>query len=115
MMRLALIVVVGMLGGCAAARHQQASPAAPTTSASQPTMPPMQDVSATALVFSPPVSRGVDLPDLSREGRQAGAFIGYQDQIATYFYIRTDDNQFGGGTGRYQRQAISVKVGASYR
>ena len=53
--------------------------------------------------------------ELSRDGRAADAFVGYETQTATYSYLRTDDRQTDDGSNRYERRAVSTKVGVSYR
>jgi hypothetical protein len=84
---------------------------------------------AGALVFTPPVVRQEQPLDLSRAGRATEAFVGYDQGTVEYLYVRTDDRQrsgdgwnrtFGwgssGGYGdRYERRAISERVGVRYR
>jgi hypothetical protein len=70
---------------------------------------------ASALVFTPPIA-AADAPlNLSRADREPGAFVGFDDLIRTYIYVRTDDRFTGDGTGDYERRAITEKVGASTR
>ena len=59
---------------------------------------------------------------LAREGRERSAFIGFEDQTVSTFYIRIDDRQLSIGSGsdgnnfdRYERRAIIEKSGALYR
>ncbi len=56
-------------------------------------------------------------PNLSREGREATAFVGYDQTITTYFHLRNDDRQLiqGFRPDRYERRAISERFGVSYR
>jgi len=70
---------------------------------------------ASALAFAPPVAQNDPPIDLSRADREPGAFVGYDDLIRTYIYVRTDDRFTGDGTGDYERRAIIEKVGASTR
>jgi hypothetical protein len=84
---------------------------------------------AAALVFSPPLLQETPPLALSRDERQASAFMGYPESVVEFFYLRWDDRQAGGdGFGRsghrgggggwgdrYERRAISEKVGVLYR
>ena len=84
---------------------------------------------AAALAFSPPLLQEVPPLELSRDDRQPSAFVGYPEGVAEFFYVRWDDRQTGGdgsgfgfrggfGSGsrdRYERRAISEKVGVLYR
>ena len=75
---------------------------------------------AAALVFEPPVARDVPPPMLERDGRQPEAFVGYAEGVTESFYLRWDDRQSNWGRGRhggdrYERRAISEKVGVLYR
>jgi hypothetical protein len=66
-------------------------------------------------MFDPPISAGQPPIDLARDDRAPAAFAGYDSTTATYFYIRTDDRQTSDHGDRYERRAISEKVGVSYR
>ena len=103
------------LAGCAS----QPAAVAPVqqTSSYSPT-------SAAALAFDPPVLAGMPRLDLSRDGRGAAAFAGFDDGATTYYFLQTDDwysDLAGGWGGRggnrddYQRQAVSQTFGISYR
>jgi hypothetical protein len=85
---------------------------------------------AAALAFSPPLLQDEPALELSRDLRQPSAFVGYPEGVAEFFYVRWDDRQAGGdgwgsggswgssGSGsrdRYERRAISEKVGVLYR
>ncbi len=70
---------------------------------------------ATSLVFDPPVTIGQPPLQLSRDARNPDAFVSYDSLTTTYFYLQTDDGAIGYPYGRYQRRAISTKVGVSYR
>ena len=86
---------------------------------------------AAALVFSSPLVQDAPPLELARDARQPSAFMGYPESVAEFFYLRWDDRQIGGegasgfgfrgggsgfGSGdRYERRAISEKVGVLYR
>jgi len=72
---------------------------------------------ASALCFTPPIALDEPPLELSRADREPAAFVGYDDLMRTYIYIRTDDRFSGDGSGndRYERRAIMEKVGSSTR
>jgi hypothetical protein len=76
---------------------------------------------AAALVFDPPMAGGLAPGALAREGRDPQAFVGYAEGVAEYFYLRWDDRQGNWGSGRhggfdrFERRAVSEKVGVLYR
>lgn len=85
-------------------------------------------VTASALVFDPPVIAGEAPLELSRAGRAPEAFIGFEGPIIEHFYIRMEDvqigNSFGGGGrfgrgggsfDRYERRAVTERIGVLYR
>lgn len=86
-------------------------------------------VQASALVFDPPAIQDEPKLELSRADRQPYVVVGYEDLTAEYFSIRMDDRQisnggFGhnhggfGATGsydRYERRAVTERVGVRYR
>ena len=86
-------------------------------------------VPAAALVFTPPVVRQEPPLELSRAGRATEAFVGYDEGTVEYHYLRIDDRQrtgdgwnrgwgwggFGSSGDRYERRAISERVGVRYR
>lgn len=76
-----------------------------------------EPVSAAALTFDPPAVAQAVTPNLSRDGREVAAYVGYDQVITTYFYLRYDDRQViqGDGPERYERRAISHRFGVSYR
>jgi len=129
--RLALVATSGLwLLGCAApSAKTQARPNAAEANlavyrerASKP---------SAALVFSPPLIQDAPPLELARDDRQPSAFMGYPEAVTEFFYLRWDDSQVGGagtwgsgfnsgGSGfgwgdRYERRAISEKVGVLYR
>jgi hypothetical protein len=83
------------------------------------------DSTASALAFDPPVLAGEPRIDLSRDGREPGAFDGFEEGTTTYYFLQSYDlySGFGGGSrGRgggigdyYQRQALSQSYGISTR
>lgn len=125
-----MIVAISMgalLGGCAQPAHKprhegdgEATLAVYRERARRP---------AAALAFSPPLIQDEPALELSRDLRQPSAFVGYAEGVAEFFYVRWDDRQAGGdgwgsgswgssGSGshdRYERRAISEKVGVLYR
>jgi hypothetical protein len=71
---------------------------------------------ASALAFSPPIMQDEAPLDLTRADREPAAFVGYDDLIRTYIYVRTDDRWSGDSSSdRYERRAIIEKVGSSTR
>ena len=105
MARFAVAVLLLGLWGCAASGQRQQA-AAP---------PQYQDAPAVSLVFDPPAA--LDQPPmlLPREPRQPAAFVGFEDLTATFFYIRQDDRQMSWRDHGVFREAVSERVGVSYR
>ena len=102
------IIIAILLGGCAAQKHPaQTPPQAPART--------YQPAASGSLVFDPPVTLGEPPVELSRDGRAPDAFVGYESQTATYTYLRLDDRQTNDSSSRYERRAISTKVGVTYR
>jgi hypothetical protein len=72
-----------------------------------------------ALVFTPPVvlHDPIAPADLSREGREVTAYVGYEDRV-DYLYVRQDDrigdNDWYNPT-RFQRRAISTTTARRVR
>ena len=115
-MRSVVIFVAGMLlTGCASRAKTSAS----MESHPDPTLASYryEDASASALAFDPPVVAAAYVPDLDRTGRGEAAYVGYDEVITTFFYLRNDDRQIfqGDGADRYERRAISERFGVSYR
>lgn len=73
------------------------------------------DISASSLVFTPPVAMGEEPLELARDDRTPRAFVGYDEVSTSYFQIWTEDRQTNDGTDRYVRRATIEKVGVSYR
>lgn len=93
-------------------------------------VPASASASASALVFRPPLAAGEPALDLSRAARQPSAFVGFEDPIIEYYQVTTIDRQvaggwlgrsgsgFGWGGGafdRYERRAVTEKVGVLHR
>lgn len=115
-MRCAVLLIAGLLlSGCASRAKTSVSmePQPEATLASYR----YEDASAAALAFDPPVLAGAYLPDLDRSVRGEAAYVGYDEVITTFFYLRNDDRQIfhGDGADRYERRAISERFGVSYR
>jgi hypothetical protein len=111
-----MLLSLCLAGGCTnRPRHREIAPADDRFAAARP--------AAAALVFEPPVARDGPPLELARDGRGPEAFVGYAEGVAEYFYLRWDDRQASYGAGRhgggfddrYERRAISEKVGALYR
>jgi hypothetical protein len=109
------VIFLGLLGvGCAA----QPSKPARTAQEPQPLLAVYRQAPSAALVFDPPVISDQPPVNVSRDDRTPAAFVGYESTIATFYYVRTDDRQFDGfglNQDRFERRAISTKVGISYR
>src|SRR4051794_20587087 len=74
------------------------------------------DEAAAALVFDTPLTIGEPPTALAREDRQPGAFVGYQEQTITSFWIQIDVRQTGSpNCDRYERRAFIVQTGTTYR
>jgi hypothetical protein len=110
-MRRGLAIFLGVLmAGCA-------SKPAPPSAAVAP-IDTYDDAVAAALVYDPPVLLNSPRLEVSREGRGQAAFAGFDEVIATYYYLRIDDRQQSYGNwrnDRFERQAITTRVGVSYR
>lgn len=113
-----LAIVVMLASGCATDSKKKPGSAkaelAPTT---LPVQHRYERARAGSLVFDPPVTQGQLPLRLAREDRNPDAFVGYDSVYTTYFYLRTDDRQHGGDirNDRFDRRAVSTKVGATYR
>lgn len=116
-MRWGSVLLLGVtLVGCASIPQPQ--PAAVASVASV-----YDDAVAAALVYDPPVVVNSPKFDVSREGRGPAAYAGFDEVIATSYYLRIDDRQLGYGdwhghshnNDRFERQAITERVGVSYR
>lgn len=83
------------------------------------------EVVAPALAMRPVLVQEDSIPSLWRAGREPVAVIGYESQVTEFYYLRTDDRQrfgdgfrggFGGGfQDRFERRAVSARIGVLYR
>jgi len=99
-----LLLALALCGGCAS-RQGSATACRPV----------YLDAPAPAIVFETPYAINHPPVFLPREPRQPAAFVGFEELTATFFYIRTDDQQWDPWHGGLHRQAISERVGVSYR
>ena len=102
-----------LVGGCAA-RHQRCATAHPPGNESI-VVNADAAITASALVFDPPVAAGQPSLELARDERQPAAFVSYDDVQTTYFYLRLDDRQKLSNDGRSERRVISETFGISRR
>jgi hypothetical protein len=110
---LVLVAILALaVSGCAQNKPMGKSS---TTMAASPVPRAYAPSPATSLVFDPPVTIGQPPLQLSREARTPDAFVSYDSLTTTYFYLQTDDGAIGYPFERYQRRAITTKVGVSYR
>ena len=85
-------------------------------------------VTASALVFDPPVVQGEPSVGLNRAEREPRVAVGFEGPSVERYYIRTDDRQVtdglrGGGTSsggggvydRFERRAVTERTGVRYR
>src|SRR5689334_21935158 len=98
----ALVILAAVLTGCASRPQQTASTTQPVIVTSQATLPWQENAVvydsdfhyapaiAQPLAFDPVRTRGGQSLDLTREGREPEAFAGYDEGVASYFYIRVD-------------------------
>jgi hypothetical protein len=112
-MRWGLFILLGMTVGCASNRVPPVATAAPAPAAAR-----YDDAVAAALVYDPPVVVNSPRIDVSREGRAPSAYAGFEEITTTFYYLRIDDRQLttgGVNNDRFERQAITQRVGVSYR
>ncbi|HEY0007761.1 MAG TPA: hypothetical protein VGB55_03470 [Tepidisphaeraceae bacterium] len=93
MKRILLLIAIG-LTGC------DTTPKTGNPAVEASVRPPLLPVTASALVFDPPVAYAQPMPDLSRGGRSPGAFVGYEQAISESFHLYQRDQQSGDGWGR---------------
>ncbi len=107
-MRTAVLFML-MIGlwGCASARS-----APDPVSSSTPLR--YIDAPVAVLAFNPPSTLNQPLVLLPREERYPSAFVGFED-VTTFSYTRTDDRGNSDGGNYMFRQAISERIGVSYR
>lgn len=106
-----------LASGCATGSKKRLAAKAELGPTTLPVQHRYERAKAGSLVFDPPVTQGQLPLRLAREDRNPDAFVGYDSVYTTYFYLRTDDRQHGGDfrNDRFDRRAISTKVGATYR
>ncbi|MGE5612023.1 MAG: hypothetical protein ACM359_22440 [Bacillota bacterium] len=104
---LALFMILA-LAGCASNRSG-------TATRSAASRPEYRDSLATTLVFAPPVALAEPPVYLWRDTRTPGAFVGFDELSATFYYIRQDDCQTSDLTDNVLRRSVSERVGVSYR
>ena len=102
--------MVGLFaGGCATGSPRPAALDAAAVPARYSEAP------ASALVFDPPLDRGVPHPELARAPRQPSAFLGF-DQGTTEFYTTATDNLQTDAFGDfYTQESLSIRSGTRYR
>ena len=110
-----LFAVAALIGGCAAQPRQQRSAVTPRPADPSAEFDEEVAVTASALVFDPPVAAGLPALELARDVRQPAAFVAYDDVETTYFYLRLDDRQKLTNDGRSERRVISETFGISRR
>lgn len=102
-----IVVLLAVIAvGCAKEPERVPAAALPPRPVPLPSTP--------ALAFTPPVALDIaDRLDLDREGRGAYAAAGFESQVLSETYVRTDDRQrydrFG-DEGHYERRAVSTTV-----
>ena len=107
-----------MTAGCASKPAQWVAVTnAPLAAA--PVAPLYDDAVAAALVYDPPVVVNSPRIEISRDGRAPSAYAGFEELTTTFYYLRMDDHQqsLGGrwNNDHFERQAITERVGVSYR
>jgi hypothetical protein len=133
---LAAVGFVGLSVGCQSTKKPMTDPVAVERPATVPGRE-YEAVAAAALVFDPPVTADDPPLELSRADREPRVAVGYDGPIVETYSIRVDDQQlsyglggrgfgvggrfggFGSGGGgsfdRFERRAITERVGVRYR
>ncbi|HEY7089575.1 MAG TPA: hypothetical protein VH518_15870 [Tepidisphaeraceae bacterium] len=112
-----ILTLLSVAGGCSSSQPPRKA-AAGSEEPVVVVLASYEPARAGALVFDPPVISDQPPLDLARDDRNPGAFVGYESLTSTFFYVRTDDlqgDQFGRNGSLYQRRAVQVKTGVSYR
>ncbi|MBC7783380.1 MAG: hypothetical protein H7144_06025 [Burkholderiales bacterium] len=96
------------LGGCATYQDRAGV---------SPTEPKVYSANAAAaLVFDPPIAIYTPMPDLSRDGRSAAAFYGYEQPVVDSYHLYQRDEQRGGEfPSRFERTARFARTSVTYR
>lgn len=135
-----LLAVAGAIGpGCVSSSRpaEESVGLSTVTRGGRQADPGSEMVAASSLVFAPPITLSEPPLNLDRASRQPGAFFGYDDGSVEYYSLTVDDRQVfgsddnvghrgGGGYGgyggygggwsdRYERRAVSERVGAIRR
>ena len=104
------LLLAGLTIGCAAS-----TPNAPLAASAPRRLPPSP--ASPALAFTPAVARDADDLDLGRGDRGPFAYAGFEQNVVSVTYTRTDDDQryfgrgrLGGDDSDYQRRSISTVV-----
>lgn len=109
---MSLLAATLLAGGCASVT--------PVAVESQPVPPPSERPAvASALVFTPRPALYGPAVDLSRDGRERAAYVGYELGTITSVYVRQDDDvrNFGRGDDNsfFRRRAISTRISTQTR
>jgi hypothetical protein len=108
-MRMGVAILMGLvLTGCAAARPER------VVEKPQP-RPVQRHATSAALVFDTPLTLADPPLYLAREPRQPAAVFGYEETHIQYHWVRQDDRFANDWTDRFERRAITVRQGVSYR
>ena len=103
---LAVIMSLLLVTGCASKSKKNAPPP-PVAQLSQP---------SAALAFDVPGVMPVPEFVFGRDFREHAAYVGYDEAIVTYAYVRTDDRQYiYDRFTDFERQAVSAKTWVSVR
>ena len=106
MKHLTLFAVASLLVGCAAEAEK---PVAMTTP------PPVGGRTSSALAFDPPIARGWDASDLSRDQRGQAALLGFEEPSTSTYDVFTYNRQASNFSSYYDKEAVSERVGTVHR
>ena len=112
---ISLVVLGWGAGGCSGAARSSAAPNPPPVAQHAGDY---DGAVAASLVYTPPVVAHGEQPDFSRDGRAVAAYAGFEDVITTQYFLYQDDRQLKWGglnQDRFERQAITIRQGVSYR
>ncbi len=105
-MRFGLLLIIALsAAGCAS----------PAPSGLPPVEHAYADSPASSLVFEPPIAFNEPRIDLGREDRQPSVFMGYEDSLPTWFYVRVSEYQSTFGPDHYHRWTSWGKASVGYR
>jgi hypothetical protein len=98
-----LLSALGVISGCTTAPPESAPPLTTVVEWTPAYGSPVyegQAVTASALVFTPPVAANEPLASIDRSSRERSAFLGYDEGSTEVYRITVDDRQvFGNGVG----------------